>query len=66
MVKAAIIVSFAYYVLYVLDLDFLSWQCLTRPIVVAPVVGALLGDFKTGIIMGASLESIFMGDASLS
>lgn len=65
MVKAAIIVSIAYYIIYVLDMDFLSWQCLTRPIVVAPIVGALLGDFKTGIIMGASLESIFMGISAI-
>ena len=34
---------------------------LSRPIVVAPLAGLLLGDVQTGLIVGASLESIFMG-----
>lgn len=34
---------------------------LSRPIVVAPLAGLLLGDVQTGLLVGASLESIFMG-----
>lgn len=43
----------------------LSWQTFQRPIVVAPIVGLLLGDFHTGIVMGASLEAIFMGISAI-
>jgi PTS system mannose-specific IIC component/fructoselysine and glucoselysine-specific PTS system IIC component len=65
MVKAALAVSLVYFILYYLDYNVLSWQAITRPIVVAPLVGLALGDFKTGIIMGASLESIFMGISAI-
>ena len=40
---------------------FLRMQYNPEPIVIAPVVGLLLGDLETGLIMGASLEAIFMG-----
>lgn len=36
-----------------------------RPLIVAPLTGLLLGDFHTGVIMGASLESIFMGISAI-
>lgn len=65
MMHAAIIGTLIYWIIYVLDPYILSWQCMNRPIVVAPLVGLLLGDFKTGIIMGASLESIFMGISAI-
>lgn len=32
-----------------------------RPIVVGALVGLVLGDLKSGIIMGAALEAVFMG-----
>lgn len=32
-----------------------------EPIVIAPVIGLVMGDLTTGIIMGASLEAIFLG-----
>lgn len=32
-----------------------------RPIVVAPLVGLVLGDLHTGIVIGATLELVFMG-----
>ncbi|EHJ01694.1 phosphotransferase system PTS sorbose-specific IIC subunit [Clostridium sp. DL-VIII] len=41
--------------------ELLGMAMLSRPIVVAPLVGLLLGDFQTGLIIGASLETIFMG-----
>lgn len=58
---AALSCAFVYWLIYVLDYGFLSWQCLIRPIVVAPIIGLVLGDPMTGIVMGASLEAIFMG-----
>lgn len=39
----------------------MSWQTFSRPIVAGPITGLLLGDLPTGIVMGASLEAIFMG-----
>ena len=65
MASAALSVCIAYYLISVLDPTVMSWQCLNRPIVVAPLAGLLLGDFRTGIIMGASLESIFMGISAI-
>ena len=41
--------------------ELLGMAMLSRPIVVAPLAGLLLGDVQTGLIVGASLESIFMG-----
>ena len=32
-----------------------------RPIVTGPIVGLILGDVQTGIVMGASLELVMMG-----
>ncbi len=63
--SVAIIGTLTYWFFYVMDPYILSWQCLNRPIVVAPILGLLLGDFHTGIIMGASLESIFMGISAI-
>ncbi|MGE5589458.1 MAG: PTS mannose/fructose/sorbose/N-acetylgalactosamine transporter subunit IIC [Bacillota bacterium] len=34
---------------------------LERPIVVGPLIGLILGDFQTGLQVGASFELIFMG-----
>lgn len=34
---------------------------LERPIVLGPVIGLVLGDFATGLYVGASLELVFMG-----
>ena len=34
---------------------------LNRPIVIGPLVGLFLGDVKTGVMIGASLEAVFMG-----
>ena len=32
-----------------------------RPLFLGPVVGLILGDFQTGIVVGASLELVMMG-----
>lgn len=34
---------------------------LKRPLVVSALVGLILGDLQTGVIMGASLEVVFLG-----
>ena len=41
-------------------------QCMIeRPIVVGLVAGILMGDVQTGVIIGASLEAIFMGTVNI-
>lgn len=65
MVTSALVAALVYFIIYMLDVNLLSWQCLTRPIVVAPIMGLALGDFTTGILMGAALESIFMGISAI-
>ncbi len=65
MIQAAVVVSIAYFVINTIDPYFLSWQCLSRPIVIAPVTGLLLGHPVEGIVMGAALESIFMGISAI-
>ncbi len=62
---AAVLGCLVYWILGRAEHAFLSWQCLSRPIVVAPIMGLMLGDFQTGIIMGAALESIFMGVSAI-
>ena len=65
MVLAALKITLVYLIINTLDPFVLSWQCLNRPIVIAPLAGLILGDFKTGIIMGAGLESVFMGISAI-
>ena len=42
---------------------FFGDMFLERPIIIGPVVGLILGDFTTGLYIGAQLELIFMGVA---
>jgi mannose/fructose/N-acetylgalactosamine-specific phosphotransferase system component IIC len=56
----AFLACFAYWLLFVLDETF-GFQTLTRPVVVGPVVGLLMGDLRQGIIIGGLIESIYMG-----
>lgn len=65
MIQSALICVLVYAVLQTIDTTFISFQCVTRPIVAAPITGLLLGDLQTGIIMGAALESIFMGISAI-
>ena len=65
MLIAALKLSLLYWLLGILDTAALGWQALTRPIVVCPLVGILLGDVTTGCILGASLESLFMGISAI-
>lgn len=64
MAEAALKISIVYFIISYLEY-ILSWQTLNRPIVVAPMAGLVLGDFNTGIVMGAGLESIFMGISAI-
>lgn len=61
MVQSALLIVLLYYVVTSIDTYFLGWETLIRPLVIAPLTGLVLGDLKTGLIMGASLEAIFMG-----
>ncbi|MGD0708132.1 MAG: PTS sugar transporter subunit IIC [Anaerolineaceae bacterium] len=65
MVTAALEMCLVFLVVQTLDPFIIGWQCLNRPIVIAPIAGLVLGDFRTGIIMGAGLESIFMGISAI-
>src|SRR5258708_30983165 len=42
--------------------DLLGTTLLGRPLVLGPLVGWVLGDLHQGVIIGASLELIFMGN----
>lgn len=64
-VSAGLTCAIVYAIISFLDPYMISWQCLNRPIVVAPIVGLVLGDPLTGITMGASLEAIFMGISAI-
>lgn len=47
-------------------MDFaIGSNLLNRPIILGPLVGLVLGDLTQGIIIGASLELIFMGAVSV-
>jgi len=56
----AFLCALGYWIAQSID-RLLGWQTVTRPIIMGPLVGTLLGDTKTGIILGAELEAIFMG-----
>lgn len=58
--KYALIIALTFHFVFSIDYAF-GWQTLMRPIVTAPIMGLVLGDLRTGIIMGASLEAIYMG-----
>lgn len=57
-------IAITYWAIFVIDETF-SWQALVRPIVTGPIVGFILGDIKTGIIMGGMIEAIYMGIVSV-
>src|ERR1700759_5155626 len=42
--------------------DFLGTTLLSRPLVLGPLVGLALGDVSQGVIIGGTLELIFMGN----
>ena len=56
----ALLATLAYFICY--GGNWLFGQCMIeRPIIVGTVTGLFLGDLQTGIIIGGSLEAIYMG-----
>ena len=65
MISVALKLGLLYTFIMWFDGRVLSWSCLMRPIVLAPLSGLIMGDLNTGILMGAALESIYMGISSI-
>ena len=64
MVLRAFLAALAYFICY--GGNWLFAQSMTeRPIVVGFITGLFLGDIKTGIIVGAAVEAIFMGSVNI-
>lgn len=65
MFKIALLGTLSYFICY----SLLNWnfgQSMSdRPIVIGAVTGALLGDLTQGILIGASLEVVFMGSVNI-
>lgn len=64
MVQTGLICAFVWMLVQGLD-RLLSFQTLQRPIITATLTGLLLGDIRTGLVMAASLEAIFMGISAI-
>lgn len=56
----AIIVGLILGVLWFIE-KFFGTCMVIRPLVVSPLVGLALGDLQTGVVIGATLEMVFMG-----
>lgn len=56
----ALIVALAYWVL-ILVYRFGANSMADQPIVVGPIIGLLLGNLETGVLIGASLQIIYLG-----
>ncbi|MEW9673665.1 PTS system mannose/fructose/sorbose family transporter subunit IID [Ammoniphilus sp. 3BR4] len=52
----SLLAGFAYF-----SRRFLGDFYIERPIILAPLAGLIMGDFQTGLIVGGTLEFIFMG-----
>lgn len=64
MILRAFLASLAYFIGF--GGNWLFGQSMTeRPIVVGFITGLLLGDVKTGIIIGGAVEAIFMGSVNI-
>ncbi|WP_182199759.1 PTS mannose/fructose/sorbose/N-acetylgalactosamine transporter subunit IIC [Paraliobacillus salinarum] len=58
--QIAIIVGLILAILWFIE-KMLGTPMVIRPIVVSTIIGAVLGDLQTGILVGATLELVFMG-----
>ncbi|MBQ6215863.1 MAG: PTS sugar transporter subunit IIC [Erysipelotrichaceae bacterium] len=56
----ALLIAFSRYICQMVD-NWMGWQVLTRPLVIGTITGLLCGDIKTGVIIGAELEAVYMG-----
>lgn len=59
-VLLALLAGFAYYARRALGAPFIE-----RAIVMAPLTGLIMGDLQTGLLIGGSLELIFMGATAI-
>lgn len=64
MLSKAIICAIAYFICYAGNYFWAQNMC-DRPIVAGLVAGLLLGDVHTGLVMGATLEAVFMGAVNI-
>lgn len=62
--QGSLILALAYYVIAVLD-NLMAWDTTWRPLFAGWLTGLLLGDMNTGLLMGASLEAIYMGISAI-
>ena len=62
--QAAIALTIMNYLISVLD-NMMAWDATWRPLFVGWLTGLVLGDMKTGLIMGAQLEAIYMGISAI-
>jgi mannose/fructose/N-acetylgalactosamine-specific phosphotransferase system component IIC len=60
MLIKAIIIGFLGYLTNI-DERIFGASMMTRPIIMGPLVGLVLGDLQQGIIIGATLEALFIG-----
>lgn len=60
MILQAFLVALVYYLVSWLNYGIGVFH-FNRPIVVGPLIGLVLGDLQTGIILGATFESVFLG-----
>lgn len=62
--EMAIILFFVSLAILLLE-EFLGGILLYRPIVVGPIIGAVMGDLNTGLIIGSTLELAFVGNTPI-
>lgn len=65
MLQSALICTFVFWLCGTIDFSLMSWALFTRPMICGPIIGFLLGDLKTGILMGGSIEAIYMGVSNI-
>lgn len=58
--QIAILAAFGYWLVWSLD-NITGIQTLQRPMIMGTIIGLLCGDITTGIIVGGTLEGIFLG-----
>ena len=44
-----------------MDEQLFGASMMARPLFTGPIIGLIMGDLQTGVIIGATLESMFMG-----
>ena len=60
----ALLIAFSYLLWQVAD-NWAGWQTFTRPLVLCTLTGLMCGDIKTGVILGAELEAVYMGVSAI-